>query len=146
MSSRLVRRVRDLQKDLETIIVSPDTTSWVVASKSTLGFFFRHMASSQRPKDGLYKFYDVQHVLGRGAYATVVKALHRNEGKWYAIKLFSGDRLRELLTSATFRGAEERMKATAKHLRREVQALRGLSHPYVCELKEAFFEGYSVSE
>lgn len=104
------------------------------------------MACKERPREGLYQSYDVHCVLGKGAYATVVKALHRRENKWYAIKMFSGDRLRELLSLTASRGSARQMAATAAHLRREVRILQGLHHPYVCELKEAFFEGYSVSE
>ena len=59
--------------------------------------------------------------------------------------MFSGDRLRELLSLTASRGSARQMAATAAHLRREVRILQGLHHPYVCELKEAFFEGYSVS-
>ncbi|KAI0794699.1 kinase-like domain-containing protein [Fomes fomentarius] len=108
-------------------------------------FFFRHMASNQRPRDGLYKFYDVHHVLGKGGYATVVKALHKAEAKWYAVKMFSGDRLRELLSSASIHGTDERMSRTADHLKREVYVLQRMKHDYICQLKEAFFEEYSVS-
>lgn len=113
---------------------------------SPTGFFFRHMASNQRPRDGLYKFYDVHHVLGKGGYATVVKALHKAEAKWYAVKMFSGDRLRELLSSASIHGTEERMSRTADHLKKEVYVLQRMKHDYICQLKEAFFEEYSVSE
>lgn len=118
-----------------------------VSISSYTGFFFRHMAAKERPSEGLYRFYDVQHVLGKGAYATVVKALHRMEGNWYAIKMFSGDRLRELLSvgNVSSRRAEKRMRSTAQHLQHEVAILNTLEHRYICQLKEAFFEGYSVS-
>ncbi|RDX51406.1 kinase-like protein [Lentinus brumalis] len=108
-------------------------------------FKFRHMACKQRPREGLYESYDVHCVIGKGAYGTVVKALHRRENKWYAVKMFSGDRLRELLSATISGGSARRMDATAAHLKQEVQILQGLRNPYVCELKEAFFEGYSVS-
>lgn len=103
------------------------------------------MACKQRPREGLYESYDVHCVIGKGAYGTVVKALHRRENKWYAVKMFSGDRLRELLSATISGGSARRMDATAAHLKQEVQILQGLRNPYVCELKEAFFEGYSVS-
>ena len=105
------------------------------------------MAANQRPSEGLYRHYDVQHVLGRGAYATVVKAMHRMEGKWYAVKMFSGDRLREMLCSSRERdvNVERRMEDTRRHLRQEVRILQSLKHPYICRLKEAFYEAYSVS-
>lgn len=103
------------------------------------------MAFNEHPNEGLYRYYDVQHVLGRGAYATVVKAMNLAEGKWYAVKMFQGNRLREVLAQPTQRDEQRRMAATAKHLRREVDVLQNLKHPYICELKQAFFEGYNVS-
>ena len=102
------------------------------------------MASRQRPKDGLYKYYDVQHVLGKGAYATVVKALHRRECAWYAVKLFSGDKLRQMIENSASNGHDR--GETTSHLQKEVQILERLEHPNICKLKEAFYEGYSVSE
>ena len=109
------------------------------------GFVFRHMASTQRGSDeGLYEMYDVQFVLGRGAYATVVKALHRKEGTWYAVKMFSGDKLRRILDNTVSRGHDR--GETTSHLQKEVQILERLEHPNICKLKEAFYEGFSVSK
>ncbi|KAI0701142.1 Pkinase-domain-containing protein [Cerioporus squamosus] len=131
-----------LLRDGDEVSFAPDSKG---RPREDYRFTFRHMACKERPREGLYESYDVHCVLGRGAYATVVKALHRRENKWYAVKMFSGDRLRELLSVTMSGGSERRMAATAAHLRREVRILQGLHHPYVCKLKEAFFEGYSVS-
>ncbi|RDX40356.1 kinase-like protein [Lentinus brumalis] len=97
---------------------------------------------------GLYQSYDVdlRSVLHKGAFATVATALHRRENKWYAVKIFAADKLRHLLKITDPGQSEQRMEAKlAAHLAREVQILQGLRHLYVCEIKEAFLEGYSIS-
>ena len=116
----------------------------LMALRSGVGFFFRHMASRQRASDeGLYETYDVLHVLGRGAYATVVKAFHKKECKMYAVKMFSADKLRQILENTASRGHDR--SSTTSHLQKEVQILEKMKHPNICKLKEAFYEGYSVS-
>ena len=102
------------------------------------------MASTQRASEhSLYDMYDVHHVLGEGAYATVVKALHRREGAWYAVKMFKADKLSHVLDGHD-PAAPEGFPLT--HFQKEIQILRRLDHPNVCKLREAFYEGDSISK
>ncbi len=87
-------------------------------------------------------------VLGNGPYTTVVKAFHRQENVIYALKIFSGEKLRKVMNMARTSGAllpsmpDSVMEA---HLTRELEILQGLQHPRVCALKEAFIDEHSVS-
>ena len=103
------------------------------------------MAAKQSPTEGIYRFYDLHHGLGQGAFATVVKALHRIEGKWYAIKSFPGEKLQQFLNRKSH--GVDMMESTARHLTREINVLQRLRHRNICQLKEAFIDsGYSVSK
>ena len=83
--------------------------------------------------------YDIDSALGEGAFATVLKALHRREGKFYAVKTFKAEKLRPA-------GDGREVALTTNHLQKEIQVLERLKHPNVCQLKEAFYEGDSISE
>ena len=92
---------------------------------------------------GLHKHYDVQHELGKGSFATVMKALHRAEDKWYAVKMIHASHLRRNLNSLSESEAKpEDKKGT---LAREISILERLQHRNICQLKEVFFEPYSIS-
>lgn len=110
--------------------------------KSRAGFVFRHTACGP-PTRGLYKYYDLQHELGKGSFATVMKALHREEGKWYAVKMIQANKLRRGLSSATLNGAQSNDKAN--NFAREINILERLQHPNICQLKEVFFESYNIN-
>lgn len=109
----------------------------------------RRQVCKRSPGESVRDSYDVEcmPVLGEGAFATVLKALHRRENKWYAVKTFSGDTLSYLLEGHGARGEVARSMecSIAAHLRREVEILQGLRHRNVCPLKEAFLDEYSVS-
>ena len=109
------------------------------------GFIFRHRAAKPSPTDSLHQFYDIDHGIGSGAFATVVKALHLEERKWYAIKSFPGERVQQFLSRPSRR--MELMESAWKHLEREMNVLKRLRHRNICQLKETFMEpGYSISE
>ena len=92
---------------------------------------------------GLHKHYDVQHELGKCSFATVMKALHRAEDKWYAVKMIHASHLRRNLNSLSESEAKpEDKKGT---LAREISILERLQHRNICQLKEVFFEPYSIS-
>ena len=90
-------------------------------------------------KGGIDDLYDVHYAIGEGAYATVVKALQRREIRWYAVKRFRAEKLRQMKD----RGEDAH---TMNHLQKEIQVLQRLEHPNICKLKEAFYEGDSISE
>ncbi|PIL30312.1 transporter [Ganoderma sinense ZZ0214-1] len=112
--------------------------------KDDYRFIFRHRAAKESPTDSLHQFYDIDHGIGSGAFATVVKALHLTERKWYAIKSFPGERVQQFLSWPSRRA--EMMESTWKHLEREMRVLKRLRHRNICQLKETFMEpGYSIS-
>ncbi|KAM5541349.1 hypothetical protein V8D89_004903, partial [Ganoderma adspersum] len=118
--------------------------------KQDYRFMFRHRATKESPADSIRRFYDVECVLGSGAFGTVLKALHIEEHKWYAIKSFPGARAQEPLGGGSRRPSRERrteiMQSAWKHLEREVEVLKKLRHRNICQLKETFMEaGDSIS-
>ncbi|KAH9939108.1 kinase-like domain-containing protein, partial [Epithele typhae] len=147
---KLGRGESSLLKDWSQISFGPPVTNKDkdARPKEDYRYIFRHMAAIRRDpadgaKEGLYDLYDISHVLGKGAYATVVRALHRRERVWYAIKMFPGDRLRQALDTSMSRGIGE--STTTKSLMKEVTILQMMNHPNICGLKEAFYEGDSIS-
>ena len=91
------------------------------------------------PNEGVHKFYDMQHSLGKGSYATVMKALHREEGKWYAIKIISTSKLRgDWAKIAVLDGAPKTEEAKRKL--REITILERLQHKNICQLKEVYVQ------
>ncbi|KAI0355788.1 kinase-like protein [Trametes cingulata] len=101
-------------------------------------YIYRHEAY-QRPSHGLYRYYDLQDVLGSGAFGTVVKALHREDGNWYAVKMIDSKKLRADWSQAIAQGAQ------LDDITREISILQRLEHRNVCQLKEFFVEGNSLS-
>ncbi|KAI1787438.1 Pkinase-domain-containing protein [Ganoderma leucocontextum] len=105
-------------------------------------FIYRHMACGPATR-GLHKHYDVQHELGKGSFATVMKALHRAEDKWYAVKMIHASHLRRNLNSLS--ESETKPEDKKGTLAREISILERLQHRNICQLKEVFFEPYSIS-
>ncbi|KAH9892439.1 kinase-like domain-containing protein [Cubamyces lactineus] len=105
-------------------------------------FVYRHLASGP-PSRGLYRYYDLLHELGKGSFATVMKALHKEEGKWYAVKMIQANKLRKGLSNATLNGVQTNDKSN--NFAREINILERLQHPNICQLKEVFFESYSIN-
>ncbi|KAH9892438.1 kinase-like domain-containing protein [Cubamyces lactineus] len=101
-------------------------------------YIYRHMAYTV-PSEGVHKFYDMQHSLGKGSYATVMKALHKEEGKWYAIKIISTSKLRgDWAKIAVLDGAPKTEEAKRKL--REITILERLQHKNICQLKEVYVQ------
>ncbi|KAI0646002.1 Pkinase-domain-containing protein [Trametes meyenii] len=105
-------------------------------------FVYRHMASGP-PSRGLHRHYDLMHELGKGSFATVMKALHKEEGKWYAVKMIQANKLRKGLSHASLNGEQNDDKSN--NFAREINILERLQHPNICQLKEVFFESYSIN-
>jgi hypothetical protein len=67
----------------------------VPAAKDDLRFYFRPIVKGQRhPIDpslagGLYVNYDLRDLLGKGAFASVRRAMDRRTGEWRAVKIIN---------------------------------------------------------
>lgn len=110
------------------------------------GFMFRHYhaesSSESHIPPELRRDYDLQLSLGRGAYATVVKALHVHEKRWYAVKLIS----RHSMDSVRGRLGGDRDEVTMEHLRKEIDVLSRLRHRYIVQFKETVYGDRSVGK
>ncbi|KAL0956927.1 hypothetical protein HGRIS_003031 [Hohenbuehelia grisea] len=113
-------------------------------------FVYRHVACGP-PKDGLYKFYDIDTELGTGSFAKVVRAMHLETGKWYAVKMIQDKRNNGSVTTGTNQTPEgeqpppppRRRKGEPSRrevLAREISIMEKLKHQNICEMKEVFFE------
>ncbi|KAI0762162.1 Pkinase-domain-containing protein [Trametes elegans] len=105
-------------------------------------FVYRHLAGGP-PSRGLHRFYDLLHELGKGSFATVMKAMHKQDGNYYAVKMIQANKLRKGLSNASLNGAQTNDKTSS--FAREINILERLQHPNICQLKEVFFEAYSIN-
>lgn len=96
-------------------------------------FIYRHTAAGP-PQGGLHAQYDISHEIGKGSFATVMKAVSRATGQWYAIKVIQDNKVK---------------RATANNnetaFAREISILERLHHRNICQMKEAFFEDNSIN-
>ncbi|KAG5219844.1 kinase domain-containing protein [Salix suchowensis] len=95
-------------------------------------FVYRHLAAGP-PTEGLYKYYDLCNELGKGSFATVMKAVHLATGEWVAIKMIQDKKANAAGTNANADG-----NGTTRHqaFMREISIMEQLKHPNICELKE----------
>jgi len=96
-------------------------------------FVYRHTAAGP-PTTGLYAHYDLSTELGKGSFATVMKAISRATGKWYAVKMIHDKSVRS--PGEQHHGQNSRRAAFA----REISIMENLKHPNICELKEVFYQ------
>lgn len=85
------------------------------------------------PEDGIHAHYDLTHELGKGSFATVMKAIERRTGEWFAVKIITDKHNRP--------GDQNRVAFT-----REIEIMKKLKHPNICELKEVFYQANGISE
>ena len=102
--------------------------SEVPRSEYHTGFVYRHMAAGL-PEGGLYAKYDVGNDLGKGSFATVRRAVHRESGKWFAVKMIEPSK-------ATKHGRNTKTSTFA----REISIMEKLEHPNICKLVEVFVQ------
>jgi serine/threonine protein kinase len=102
--------------------------SEVPRSEYHTGFVYRHMAAGL-PEGGLYAKYDVGNDLGKGSFATVRRAIHRESGKWFAVKMIEPSK-------ATKHGRNTKTSTFA----REISIMEKLEHPNICKLVEVFVQ------
>ncbi|KAL4073772.1 kinase-like domain-containing protein [Scleroderma yunnanense] len=104
-------------------------------------FIYRHTAAGP-PKKGIHAFYDISHELGKGSFATVMKAISRATGQWYAIKMIQESRIRRAAAQDNSRQTDKDQKDCA--FIREISILETLDHVNICKLKEVFREGDNI--
>ncbi|RDB16782.1 putative serine/threonine-protein kinase fhkC [Hypsizygus marmoreus] len=97
-------------------------------------FIYRH-AAGRRPTTGLYAHYDVSEVLGKGSFATVMKAVSRATGQWYAVKMIQDHK-----TVRSPGDQQQGYHSRNQTFAREISIMEKLRHRNICELKEVFFQ------
>ncbi|KAH9949119.1 kinase-like domain-containing protein [Amylocystis lapponica] len=100
-------------------------------------FVFRLLAAGP-PVSGFHKYYQLHTELGKGSFATVMKAMHRETGEWYAVKIIQSSKLR----TPTNGNSTEESRGTK--FSREISILEKLKHPNICLLKEVFYEDWNI--
>jgi ser/thr/tyr protein kinase RAD53 len=98
------------------------------------------------PTEGLYAHYEVTEELGKGSFATVMKAMSKETGQWYAVKMIHMNHVKAAanMTQAETNGTKNKPDA-ASSLHHEVKILERLKHPNICQLKEVFYEEHYIS-
>ncbi|KAH0828081.1 kinase-like domain-containing protein [Lanmaoa asiatica] len=85
-------------------------------------------------RGGVHAYYDISHELGKGSFATVMKAISRSTGQWFAIKMIQESKVRRVTANDNKSDSEKGMSA----FMREIAILEDLDHPNICKLKEVF--------
>ncbi|EKM54866.1 uncharacterized protein PHACADRAFT_259022 [Phanerochaete carnosa HHB-10118-sp] len=101
-------------------------------------FIYRHLAAGP-PVEGLYAHYDITEELGKGSFATVMKAMCKENGHWYAVKMIQTKNLKRSMTKQHPNGDRVTVDASIA-LHKEVQILQKLRHQNICQLKEVFYD------
>ncbi|KAK0225407.1 kinase-like domain-containing protein [Armillaria fumosa] len=91
-------------------------------------YIFRMVAGGDK-LEGVYADYEMAYELGKGAYATVVKALSRTTGEWVAVKMIREKRPQGSTSVTT----------TQTQLNREINIMSNLSHPNICGMKGVYY-------
>lgn len=112
------------------------------------GFVFRLLAAGT-PPEGLYAHYHLSQELGRGSFATVMKAIHRESGQWYAVKMIHMSKVRAAAAKKRETKTQEGLqleRPTLLGYEREIEILETLRHPNICQMKEVFYEKHTISK
>ncbi|KAI0646003.1 kinase-like domain-containing protein [Trametes meyenii] len=96
-------------------------------------FIYRHKGYGE-PTTGLHKHYDLLHEVGKGSYASVMKALHREDGQWYAIKIIQENKLPAEWRAAMAHGHPATEES--RRFLREITILKRLDHKNICLVLE----------
>ncbi|KAA1472825.1 kinase-like protein [Dentipellis sp. KUC8613] len=88
-------------------------------------YIYRHLAGEQAV-DGIHAKYELVEHLGSGSFASVMRALSLQTGRWYAVKIIHFSKLQK--------------SSNMTALGREISILETLAHPNICKLYEVFRE------
>ncbi|KAI0338234.1 kinase-like protein [Trametopsis cervina] len=114
-------------------------------SREDYRFIYRHLAAGP-PTEGLHAHYNVTEELGKGSYATVMKAMSKETGQWYAVKMLPANQLKAAASMAQVDESGTRSKPEPTiTLQKEVKILERLKHPNICQLKEVFYEEHYIN-
>jgi len=96
-------------------------------------YIYRHLAPLELT--GVHAHYDMAHELGKGSFATVMKAMARETGEWWAVKIIHGNKVRGGNNNQNQNGGgNQHLQSFA----REIGILETLDHPNICRLRETF--------
>ncbi|OJT11419.1 hypothetical protein TRAPUB_12063 [Trametes pubescens] len=104
-----------------------------------------HITLRSAPAKGVYKHYDMLHELGRGSFSTVMKALSKTEGLWYAVKLIPVHHMNLPVGWEKAIADGRPANAMVQKLLRESMILKDLRHKNICRLRQVFFESQQIS-
>jgi len=105
-------------------------------------YIYRHLAPLELT--GIHAYYDMAHELGRGTFATVMKAMARTTGEWWAVKIIHSQKLRganatnHANNNNNSNAAVRNNSGQLQNLAREISILETLDHANICRLRETF--------
>jgi ser/thr/tyr protein kinase RAD53 len=97
----------------------------------------QYLESPPSPLTGIHAHYDIDSAkeLGRGTYATVVRAVQRAGGDVCAVKMITWGSKIPSIRSLEY-----------EKMFREIEIMRGLQHPNIVSLRESFIDEQKICE
>ncbi|KAI9455364.1 kinase-like domain-containing protein [Lactarius psammicola] len=99
-------------------------------------YIYRHLAPLELT--GIHAHYDMAHELGKGSFATVMKAMARETGEWWAVKIIHGNKVRGGNNNNQNQNQNCGGNQYLQSFAREISILETLDHPNICRLRETF--------